>query len=71
MGWNYVTGSDGKAYPSGSSYSGGDGQVVHKVGTGSEITGSLTPFKGQSGFNTDDNKLYVYNGSAWRKITSA
>ena len=25
MGWNYVTGSDGKAYPSGSSYSAGDG----------------------------------------------
>ena len=68
----YYDSGSGKSYPSGSgAYSGGDGQVIHKVGTGSEITGSSSPFKGQSGFNTDDNKLYVYNGTAWRKITTA
>jgi|TARA_R110000824_G_scaffold399081_2_gene603918 hypothetical protein len=61
----------GKSYPSGSGgYSGGDGQVVHFVGTGAEITGSANPQKGDSGFNSDNNHLYVYNGTAWKDATT-
>ena len=56
----------GKSYPTWSGYSGGDGQVIHKVGTGAEITGSSSAFVGQSGWVTTENKLYIYDGSQWR-----
>ena len=76
MGWDYYNDpATGKSYPSGStpteygSYSAGDGRVVHKVGTGAEITGSSTPKKGSSGFCTDDNKIYIYDGSTWRSVS--
>ena len=69
MGWDYYYDeATGKSRPSGSAYSAGDGQVVHKVGTGAEITGSANPFKGQSGFVTDNNKIYVYDGTTWRAV---
>ncbi len=68
MGWNYVTGSDGKAYPSGSSYSAGDG--LNKMTT-TQRDALGGKYVGLQIYNSTTNKINFWNGTAWQVVTSS
>ena len=68
MGWNYVTGSDGKAYPSGSAYSGGDG--LNKMTT-TQRDALGEKYIGLQIYNSTTSKINFWDGTDWQVVTSS